>query len=274
MTNEKGQFKKILLYYYSVLLAVIFSVFMICGTATATSPEASVASPKVVGNPYELAPGSNFFQGCVGSCMCPVQEVGQIEGTFELIPLRPTPLFTQYRLVNIHWTVFNWTGVVHKIMGSGIYQIGGEVARMHQLILNLSIDGTPIHFNSGLIPDESQFPNIAITVDQGKKCYDIWLDIVANPTATATPPCMKNGDCSLNEFCLFPEGTCSGPGVCIPKPDACPMYCLSPPLCGCDMRAYCNQCMAYSNGVSILSTAGCKQNVLAPGGNSNGDVLR
>jgi len=244
-----------------LLFLVIVGLILICGTATATSPGASVAAPTVVGNSYELAPGSNFFQGCVGSCMCPVQEVGQIEGTFELIPLRPTPLFTQYRLVNIHWTVVaNQTGmVVHEIMGSGMYQTGGKVARRHQLILDLTIDGTPTYFNSGLIPDESQFPNIAITVDRGKKCYDIWLDIVANPTATATPPCMKNGDCSLNEFCLFPEGNCSGPGVCTPKPDVCPMYCLSPPLCGCDMRAYCNQCIAYSNGVSILSTSGCKQ---------------
>jgi len=83
--------------------------------------------------------------------------------------------------------------------------------------------------------------------------------VVANPTGTATPPCMENGDCSLNEFCLFPEGKCSGPGVCTPKPDVCPMHCASPPLCGCDMRAYCNPCIAYSKGVSILSTAGCEQ---------------
>lgn len=247
MTNEKGQFKKMLLYNYSVLFVVIFSVFMICGTATAAVL-------------YGLSPGSTYYEGCVSPCSCPVANVGDIMGTFELIPLRPTPLFTQYRLVNIHWTVADPTGkVVHKIMGSGIYQIGGEVARMHQLILDLKIDGTATHFNSGLIPDESQFPNIAITVDRGKKCNDIWLDIVANPTDTATPPCMKNGDCSLNEFCRFPEGKCSGPGVCTPKPDFCPMYCFSPPLCGCDMRAYCNQCFAYSNGVSILSTAGCGQ---------------
>ena len=84
-----------------LLFLVIVGLILICGTATATSPGASVAAPTVVGNSYELAPGSNFFQGCVGSCMCPVQKVGQIEGTFELIPLRPTGLFTQYRLANL-----------------------------------------------------------------------------------------------------------------------------------------------------------------------------
>ena len=72
-----------------------------------------------------------------------------------------------------------------------------------------------------------------------------------------TPPCMKNGDCSSNEFCLFPEGQCSGPGVCTPQPDICPLYCL--PLCGCDMKTYCNPCEAYGNGVSILDSGICQE---------------
>lgn len=71
--------------------------------------------------------------------------------------------------------------------------------------------------------------------------------------------CNKNGDCPSNEFCLFPEGTCSGPGVCTPKPDACPMYCLENEICGCDMRNYCNSCIANWAGVSILSYGSCQK---------------
>ena len=70
------------------------------------------------------------------------------------------------------------------------------------------------------------------------------------------PSCVKNDDCNSNEFCLFPEGKCSGPGACSPKPVVCPMYCL--PLCGCDMKTYCNQCEAYGNGVSILNSGMCQ----------------
>ena len=68
--------------------------------------------------------------------------------------------------------------------------------------------------------------------------------------------CTKNGDCSANEFCLFPEGQCSGSGVCTLKASACPLYCL--PLCGCDLKTYCNACLAYGNGVSILHNGSCQ----------------
>lgn len=71
------------------------------------------------------------------------------------------------------------------------------------------------------------------------------------------PPCTKNGDCNSSEFCLFPEGQCSGPGVCTPKPNVCPLYCL--PLCGCDMKTYCNPCEAYGNGVSISNNGICQK---------------
>jgi len=68
--------------------------------------------------------------------------------------------------------------------------------------------------------------------------------------------CAKNEDCSAKEFCLFPEGQCSGSGVCTLKSDVCPLYCL--PLCGCDLKTYCNACEAYGNGVSILRNSPCQ----------------
>lgn len=80
----------------------------------------------------------------------------------------------------------------------------------------------------------------------------------------AESACMKNGDCGSSEFCLFPDGKCSGPGACSPKPVVCPMYCL--PLCGCDMKTYCNQCEAYGNGISILSNGECEQECISSGG--------
>ena len=67
--------------------------------------------------------------------------------------------------------------------------------------------------------------------------------------------CMKNEDCGLNWFCLFTEGKCAGLGVCMRKPELCPLY--YSPVCGCDMKSYGNQCEAYANGVSILHTGEC-----------------
>jgi hypothetical protein len=238
---------------------------LICGTATAAPPEASVAAPMAeglldvpaVGIFYELTSESNFFQGCVGACMCPVQEVGQIEGTFDLVPINPTPLFTRYAITKIHWTVINSERIVYRITGKGIYQIGGQASLMQQMTLFLSIDGKDsVTFDSGLVPVRSPFPDISVEVDLGKQCHDVWMNIGAEPEKGSAPPCMKNGDCGLNEFCLLPEGVCSGPGVCSPKPNACPMYCL--PLCGCDMKTYCNQCLAYANGASILKSGACQ----------------
>ena len=90
-----------------------------------------------------------------------------------------------------------------------------------------------------------------------------FISVVFQHQSAASPcsdntncPCTKNGDCSANEFCLFPEGQCSGSGVCTLKATACPLYCL--PLCGCDSKTYCNACEAYGNGVSILHNGPCQ----------------
>jgi len=264
MRQKEWTFRKVLCSDCLMVLMIV-GLILICGIAGATSPEASAAPPMAeglsdvpaIGIFYELTSDSSFFQGCVGPCMCPVQGVGQIEGTFDLVSITPTPLFTRYAMTKIHWTVINSDRIIHRITGSGIYQIGGEVSLMQQMTLFLSIDGkNPVSFDSGLVPGKSSFPDISIEVDLGKQCYDVWMTIGAEPGKGSTPPCMKNGDCSLNEFCLFPEGMCSGPGVCSPKPVLCPMYCL--PLCGCDMKMYCNQCEAYANGVSILKSGTCQ----------------
>ena len=69
--------------------------------------------------------------------------------------------------------------------------------------------------------------------------------------------CMDNNECSINEFCLFPDGVCAGTGVCTLKPEICPLY--YSPVCGCDKKTYGNQCDAYANGVSILHTGECTE---------------
>jgi hypothetical protein len=67
-----------------------------------------------------------------------------------------------------------------RITGSGTYRIGGEFARQHQLVLELTIgDETPQQFDSGLIPGGAAFPDmlpIVISIN-GMVCFDTVIDI-------------------------------------------------------------------------------------------------
>jgi hypothetical protein len=96
------------------------------------------------------------------------------------------------------------------------------------------------------------------------------VSILHRGSCEVTISCMKNEDCGSNHFCLFPEGACSGPGTCTPKPTVCPlMPCiLEYGVCGCDGRSYCNLCEAYANGASILKIGECptEQGCLSSGG--------
>jgi hypothetical protein len=134
--------------------------------------------------PYQLAPASTYQEGCVSPCECPVTIGQQITGSFNLIQLNPSPLFSRFSLDDISWTVTSPDGtVLHTITGFGIYQTGGEFAKMHQLILEISIDNSDLTlFDSGLILDSSQFPAISISVDRGTSCFDILMNIIASPS--------------------------------------------------------------------------------------------
>jgi len=91
------------------------------------------------------------------------------------------------------------------------------------------------------------------------------LSVLHSGECEEAPACMRNEDCSPDEFCLFPEGTCSGPGTCTLRLRLCPLIpCTG--VCGCDLKTYCDICAAYGNGVSILHTGECKQECLSSGG--------
>jgi len=88
--------------------------------------------------------------------------------------------------------------------------------------------------------------------------HDIILDDILDGNI-----CYSNGDCSLDSFCEFPPGTCSGPGVCISKGyGPCPD--IYAPVCGCDGVTYGNDCMRMYAGVSLLHTGECSATVCYP----------
>jgi hypothetical protein len=113
--------------------------------------------------------------------MCPVWKSQKVSGTFLLAPEGSDTVSTNYHLDTISLAVMDFDGaVVHKIAGEGSYRVGEESALMHQLILDINIDGdAPIRLDSGLIPGGSGFPLISIPVSRGTSCFDIQMDIKA-----------------------------------------------------------------------------------------------
>jgi hypothetical protein len=154
-----------------LFFSLIIGVALMCGRAAA-------------GVLYELSPGTTYQEGCVGPCLCPVMMSEEVSGTFLLTKQKSNdPWFARYRLSRIAWTVTDPDGaIIHTITGRGTYQVGGDFALTHQLLLDVRIDGGELqHLDSGMIPGGSEFPAIAISVDRGTQCYDIWMDIKASP---------------------------------------------------------------------------------------------
>ena len=130
---------------------------------------------------YSLSLGSEFRTGCLDPpCPCgPVQN--SMTGTFALVRQPPTPPFTTYDVVGLHWVTQFPVGVV-TITGTGTYRVGVSGIAKQQLSLDLVIGGGPVrHFDSGLIPGGADFPRIEVDVSlYGEKaCVDTILRVRA-----------------------------------------------------------------------------------------------
>lgn len=78
-------------------------------------------------------------------------------------------------------------------------------------------------------------------------------DATANDTTSACT--VGDQSCGTGKFCSAATGTCSGPGVCKDRPQACPaMY---GPICGCDGKDYGNECEANAAGVVMQKGGSC-----------------
>ena len=138
---------------------------------------------------YSLEQASQLQYGCFGPCACPILISDPLTGDFTFYRTSVDPLFEHYALLNINWA-YAMPGSPHivHIRGKGTYDIGGEVARMQRMTLDIVSDDTLAqHFDSGLVPVRAQFPVIDIDVRvHADTCRDTVVRVQAAPTGVAS----------------------------------------------------------------------------------------
>lgn len=137
-------------------------------------------------HPYRLLSGTTFQRGCFGMCDCLTGAEQPVAGTFRLVELVPTPLYREFAVVDVRWRVGQADGSMVSgtpVRGFGMYRIGGEVALLHQIGLDLFVGDEPLtHYDSGLDPPTTRFPRIDTDMSIGDlSCYDTLIRLHAAP---------------------------------------------------------------------------------------------
>ena len=154
-----------------------------CGACLATPPDRSSIR-------YDLSDQSTFEVGCFGPCACPVLIRSGLAGSFELVPYHSDPLFAEYLLCGIDWTILaSASGPALHVTGEGWYRVGGEVAVQQELRLCVSVNGGETQrFESGLVAGGG-FPTIDIAAaTSGFFCWDSVITVKAGPASTGVAP--------------------------------------------------------------------------------------
>lgn len=107
------------------------------GIDLAPSADAPAPPPSPVWQ-YTLLPGSQLLDDCPVCDVIPIP--APMGGTFQLRLLEENPLFTTYAVENIEFKAESPAGSSYKVTGRGLYQMGGEVARIQEMQLVATID--------------------------------------------------------------------------------------------------------------------------------------
>lgn len=127
---------------------------------------------------------------CLGACDCAMPTlIGSAGGSFTLVFDHSDPLFDVYRVEDLYLVgdIPDFQPV--WLIGRGQYRIGGEVARMHEIVIDAELYGSggePFHFDSGLVIADVNhpFPAIGIHIESERpemRCTQIRLDLIASP---------------------------------------------------------------------------------------------
>jgi hypothetical protein len=138
---------------------------------------------------YTITAPSAYEVGCFGPCDCAVHEA-PMTGTFTLRYLGSDPLYSHYAIEAFAASIAaSATTSGGAVTGSGTYDLGGEVAVMQRLVLDLKFaDGTVRRFDSGTVQGGGGFPGIdASAALHGFACVDTVVRLVAKPSTAGVP---------------------------------------------------------------------------------------
>ena len=171
-----------------LLLLVAKSALAVAACALAAaigSARAQTVSNTVL---YQLNQDSSFEEGCIPPCLCPDMVPVPVTGTFLLTPTGYDGLYNTYAVTNVNWRV-PINGVDLMVTGSGSYKVGGEVALLQELELDLQFGGTDVkYFDSGLGPMAAPFPEIKMSISTTNKiCFAAAFKLDASPAPALQP---------------------------------------------------------------------------------------
>jgi hypothetical protein len=160
---------------------LIPQVMLLMGVVAATPAVAQSTNAQM----YALVTGSQLVDDCP-ICGRPTI-LAPLTGTFTLSVLDQNPLYTRYQLTNISFQPSAQTGLKYKVVGTGTYQIGGEVAVLQDLFLDVAIDNGYTTTKAQCVNSNrqvsQQWPKIEISVDQtnGTPGQVYYLTLIAVP---------------------------------------------------------------------------------------------
>lgn len=115
-----------------VMLTIILLLVMTRSVAAAASDTAARSWH------YQLLPDSYLIDDCPPCGRPTIME--PLRGTFDLRLVEENPLFSRYAMENIAFSAGSIAGRTYKIVGTGSYRGGGEVALLQDMALEVRID--------------------------------------------------------------------------------------------------------------------------------------
>jgi len=135
---------------------------------------------------YVLVSGSLLTDDCPFCDRLPI--ILPLTGTFSLSLVEQNPLFSRYQLQDIWWSAGSNSGPQYFVSGSGSYQIGGEVAYLQDLFLDIEVAQKSFRTNHAYCESSNRtvtvtWPKLQIHVDQtnGTPGQVFRFDLVAVP---------------------------------------------------------------------------------------------
>ena len=107
---------------------------------------------------YRLLEGSTLVDDCL---ICARPTILQpMRGSFRLVLIENTPLFSRYALRDVSFLAGSPTNEAYSVVGAGTYQIGGEVAVLQDMTLQVVLS------DPNNVTTNKEFTNDVRTIDR------------------------------------------------------------------------------------------------------------